>query len=213
VELLQLSALSGAQDLLREVESSIRAHNQLGKRLMEEALQKKKERQAASSHEKAASKPKGAKGKGRLDETDSESDDSDSTEMEEDEAHDPDFDIPKKSKQWKWWIKETENGKEWRGRQQGLITRRRDTLIMLHRVQLLLGDTYFNLEKVEKEKSFYDQAEKTRELLLGGITFLIGYKTDAKRYISKRKGSNQVYDTSSERARQDCVQKQRAGSD
>ncbi|PVF98205.1 hypothetical protein CPB86DRAFT_825898 [Serendipita vermifera] len=166
VEVLQLSALSGAQDLLRDVDSTIKAHNQVGKQLMEEAVEKKRQRKLASAHENALPKPKGVKGKGRLDETDSDSEDSGNSDIEDDGAPDLDSEIPKKSKQWKWWIK-TEKGKEWRFRQQFLVTRRRDILIMLHRVQLLLGDTYFNLENPEKEKSFYDQAEKTRELLLG----------------------------------------------
>ncbi|KAG8798840.1 hypothetical protein FRC17_007306, partial [Serendipita sp. 399] len=131
---------------------------------MEKAVVEKQERRLA----KAAAD--GSKRKGR--EMSPESDDSDDDEDQEEDApfvqdfDEGELDDPKQLKEWRWWLR-TDRGKDWRARMTALHARRRENLLIAHKVQLLLGDVYFRLKNPEKEKEHYDEAENARSLLLG----------------------------------------------
>jgi hypothetical protein len=163
VEKLQLEALESCQKLVSEDKSVVQAHRETGKRLMEEAVAQKRER--ARRIAEAGDK---AKGKARAvnPESDISSDEYDSGD--EDAYGDVDAgNLPVKSKQWKWWLK-TEKGKTWNQRNTVLSARRRENLMLTHKAQLSLGDTYFRLKDSDNETKYYTDAENTRLSLLGG---------------------------------------------
>jgi hypothetical protein len=163
VEKIQLEALESCQNLVSEDKTVVQAHRNTGKRLMEEAIAQKRERARRIAEA-------GDKGKGKTRAANTESDMSSDEYDSEDEDAFGDIDaekMPVKSKQWKWWLK-TEKGKTWKQRNTTLSTRRRENLMLTHKAQLSLGDTYFRLKDSDNETKHYTEAENARLLLLGG---------------------------------------------
>jgi hypothetical protein len=163
VEKIQLEALESCHNLVSEDKTVVQAHRDTGKRLMEEAVAQKRERARRIAEA-------GDKGKGKTRAANTESDVSSDEYDSGDEDAFGDIDaekMPVKSKQWKWWLK-TEKGKTWKQRNTVLSTRRRENLMLTHKAQLSLGDTYFRLKDSDNETKYYTDAENTRLLLLGG---------------------------------------------
>lgn len=171
VESLQIDALESTQKLISDDKTKIRGHQEAGMRMMEEAIAQKRERaeriaELGASEEQYKS---GEKGKRKAQDLDIESDlssdeyGSGGEEMIGDEVIGS---IPSRTKHWKWWIK-TDKGRMWKQRNKAFWARRRENLMLLHKVQLSLGDTYFRLKDSENETKFYAEAESTRILLLG----------------------------------------------
>lgn len=164
---LQLSALQSIQELVTEAEVSLKTHRETGKRLMEEAVAKETERRQQVAE--AAKTVQNGKGKGRAEDA------NDDDWEKEDDSDDEDEDVHLldeggqvvKRKHRKWWLK-TDGGKAWKHRHTALQQRRRENLVVAHKVQLLLGDTHFQLKEPDNEKKYYDEAENTRLLLLSG---------------------------------------------
>ena len=169
---LQLSALQSVQEMVTESEASIKSHRVAGKQMMEEAVIKKQERKKQLSEVIKANgrDPKSnAKGKGRANDMNSD----ESAWDEHSDGDDEDVQLLEEGertvnrKHWKWWLK-TDSGKTWKHRLTALQGRKRDNLVVAHKVQFLLGDTYFQLKEPDNEKKYYDEAEGTRLLLLNG---------------------------------------------
>jgi hypothetical protein len=169
---LQVSALQSIQEMVIESEASIKSHHVAGKQMMEEAVIKKQERKKQLSEVIKANgrdSKSNAKGKGRANDTSSdESDEDDHLDGDDEDIQVlEDGERTVNRKQWKWWLK-TDNGKTWKHRHTALQGRKRENLVVAHKVQLLLGDTYFQLKEPDNEKKYYDEAEGTRLLLLNG---------------------------------------------
>jgi hypothetical protein len=180
---IQVPAFEAVQAMIEESEAEIKKHRQLGLKELEEAVTRETERKQklAESRDKNQDQTMKKKGKARarsLDSINSSDDESDIGSGSEDEGDiERSIDIfegddaKKRSKawqkRWKWWHK-TERGKEWRHHHGALIMRRRENMILMHKIQLLLGDTYFQLKQEEREKEHYDGAEQTRVKLLAG---------------------------------------------
>lgn len=177
-------------------ETILKSHRSSGKRMMEEAIAKKKERKKQLSEALKRQEPK-EKGKRRSDVTDSDlSGDEDRDDREDAFDYMEGDDRPRNRRQWKWWLK-TDNGKSWKHRLTALQGRRRDNLVVIHKVQLLLGDTYYQLKESEDEKKYYEEAENTRSLLLSGQPPLKVAPFLANRFNSQREDGCRFHEISS----------------
>lgn len=180
---IQVPALEAVQSMLEESEAEIKAHRQLGIQELEEAIirERERKRKLAEARGKKEDRTNKKKGKGKAQDPDdisSSDEDSEAGSDSEDESGVEnsadifeDDEAKKRSKawqkRWRWWHK-TEKGKEWSRHHSALILRRRENMILAHKIQLLLGDTYFQLKQEEQEKRHYDDAEQTRVKLLAG---------------------------------------------
>lgn len=170
VENLQLEALEAVQKMIFEDEGMVKAHRETGKRLMDDAVAQKRERAERIAEAGVSNRNVNVKGKGKAPAANIESDfSSDEYDSDDDDTFGDTNDgkVYVRSKQWKWWLK-TEKGKGWKQRNKTISAKRRENLMLLHKTQLSLGDTYFRLKDSENESKYYAYAEETRVQLLGG---------------------------------------------